>query len=240
MCDPYHSNIGWLCTANGIPSTKYDCSQIPGNICIAGACAVAPTVTPTQPAPTTEVICAANAGQLVPIPPTCTSCTFCNTATTTSMAPSQCASGQYCDQAARSCVDFPPDPCAYCEGQCPDPFDCSYYHTCLSSVSQGRIMCQSPTPSFDVGSKTCVVTPTTGPSVCALITLCDFSAYTDAVPLSVTTDTVETTTEVTTTTAEITTTEATTTEATTTTSKPAQCDATNVGKNYPHPGDCKK
>lgn len=175
ICDAYNNDIVILCDEAGAPLYDFDCSTNAGETCSAVVCIVAPTELPT---PSPCILCDDNSGKQVPIPPTCTSYTLYNTATTTLFPPMKCPEGQYFDPVVSTCVDAPPNPCTYCEGSCLDAFNCSFYHECVGDVSHSATECPDTMPSFNHKLQECFVTPTAGPTACALLTRRDFSEYT--------------------------------------------------------------
>lgn len=170
MCDPYDSDYLLVCDGNGTGIYDFDCSTNPNQTCVDGICDE-----PVTPVPEAE-LCSGNAGQLVPILPACTSYSFCDSENTTAMPPVDCSAGKYFDFASQNCLPLPPDPCANCEGSCPDPFDCSFYHSCVGGVSEVRNECPVEELYYDPDTKVCTDIDT----VCAPITKCTFNTITNS------------------------------------------------------------
>ena len=168
ICDPYNTDVTLFCDASGSPSFSFDCT-LSEQTCVDGTCDIAATDPPVGD------LCAGNAGKQVPIPPACTSHTLCDTEATTLFPPQECPAGQYFDFSAQNCLTSPPDPCANCDGSCSDPFDCSFYHSCVGGVSEVKNECtEEPNLFYDPVTNICVDDET----LCDPITDCTFNEET--------------------------------------------------------------
>jgi len=141
QCDPYDDTIVMLCDPNGggILMTIQCTGE---QQCVGGQCGVTTTVDPaltTAPPPDTCDKDSVNTWK--PIYPGCTAYGFCFNDTATAVR-LDCEAGQYYDEIVSACQTAPPTPCTGCEGDdCPDPNDCTLYHSCQGGVSTSSYQC---------------------------------------------------------------------------------------------------
>jgi len=159
QCDPYDDTIVMLCNPAGGILMTIPCTG--GQQCFGGQCAATTTVdtdAPTSPPPDT---CASDSiNTWKPIYPGCTAYGFCVNDTATAVR-LDCDAGQYYDEIVSACLAAPPTPCTGCEGDdCPDPNDCTLYHSCQGGVITSSYTCDTePNLYFSVENKKCGENP---------------------------------------------------------------------------------
>jgi len=139
QCDPYDDTIVMLCDPAGGILMTISCPD--KQQCYGGECATITTLAPGE-ATTQPSTCDANSTNTwKPIYPDCTAYGFCLNETATAMR-LECEAGQYYDEVVNQCLAAPPTPCTGCEdGDCPDPNDCTLYHSCEGGAITSSYQC---------------------------------------------------------------------------------------------------
>jgi len=172
QCDPYDDTIVMLCDPNGggILMTIQCTGE---QQCVGGQCGVTTTVDPAlTTAPPPDTCDADSVNTWNPIYPGCTAYGFCVNETSTAVR-LDCDAGQYYDEVVSQCLVAPPTPCTGCDGEnCPDPNDCTLYHSCQGGAITSSYRCTQPNIYFSAASRQCVDTT----AECDPRTACSFAA----------------------------------------------------------------
>jgi len=134
QCDPFDNNIVMLCAPDGGLLMPIECSADGSKACLNGECA---NVEDIPPGPCED----SEPNTFTPTNADCSSYAFCLADSTAAMT-YDCPANEYFDEVVNHCLAAPPTPCTGCEGDdCPDPNDCTLYHSCQGGVSTSSYQC---------------------------------------------------------------------------------------------------